>query len=255
MEPSNQRYRSGNRLSDRFSSLAADCGSLEELWTHFQNAAGELGFDYVALLHHDSLSRPGDHYIRLDNYPEAWATELREGGLAPYDPVHRASRVASAAFRWRNLGRLTELGERQKTILKRSREFGIGDGMTVPVNVPGEPAGSCSFAVRRGVKLPERQLHAAEIIGLHAFDAARRLSRAGHSRPHLSRRQVQCLRLVAAGKTDFEISLILGISLETARQYIKSARKAYDVVARTQLVALGLRDQWLSFDDATHPRE
>ena len=239
---------------DAFVRDVRDVQTDEALAGALADVSRDLGFRYFALTHHVDIRR-SSAAIRIHNYPDGWAEWFDEQSLGAIDPVHRASRVASAAFRWRNLGRLTELGERQKTILKRSREFGIGDGMTVPVNVPGEPAGSCSFAVRRGVKLPERQLHAAEIIGLHAFDAARRLSRAGHSRPHLSRRQVQCLRLVAAGKTDFEISLILGISLETARQYIKSARKAYDVVARTQLVALGLRDQWLSFDDAIHPRE
>jgi LuxR family quorum-sensing system transcriptional regulator CciR len=75
------------------------------------------------------------------------------------------------------------------------------------------------------------------------------------SPPHLSRREVQCLRLVAAGKTDWEIAVILGISVETARQYLKHARLAYHAVSRAQLVVFGLRDQWLSFDDASEPFE
>jgi len=72
--------------------------------------------------------------------------------------------------------------------------------------------------------------------------------------PHLSRRELQCLRFAAAGKTDMEIALILGISGETARQYVKRARAAYDVVSRTQLVVLRLRDDWISFDEALDPR-
>jgi LuxR family quorum-sensing system transcriptional regulator CciR len=61
------------------------------------------------------------------------------------------------------------------------------------------------------------------------------------------------LRLVALGKTDWEIAKILGLSLHTARQYVKSARAAYDTVSRTQLVAYGLRDAWISFEDAIPP--
>jgi LuxR family quorum-sensing system transcriptional regulator CciR len=97
---------------------------------------------------------------------------------------------------------------------------------------------------------------AAELIGAHAFDAARRLaSLAGPVlRPHLSPREIQCLRLVAAGQTDWEISVILGISVETARQYVKHARRTYRVLSRTQLVVLGLRDDWLSFEEALDPR-
>jgi LuxR family quorum-sensing system transcriptional regulator CciR len=89
----------------------------------------------------------------------------------------------------------------------------------------------------------------------HAFRAARRIhnypSQASH--PHLSRRELQCLRLLAAGKTDWEIATILGVSVETAHHYVKSARAAYDVVSRTQLVVHGLRDALISFDDAIPP--
>src|SRR3954462_9889898 len=128
--------------------------------------------------------------------------------------------------------------------------------MTVPVNVPGEPGGSCSVAVRRGAELPRQRLQCAELIGVHAFAAARRLLGRPRlsSAPHLSGRELQCLRLVAAGKTDMEIAIILGISSETARQYVKRARAAYDVVSRTQLVVLGLRDDRISFDEAIDPR-
>ena len=122
----------------------------------------------------------------------------------------------------------------------------------MPANVPGEPNGSCSFAVRKGRELPLRRLLCAEQVGAHAFRIARRLHDypAAGRHPHLNRRELQCLHLVAAGKTDWEIAKILGISPETAHQYVKRARAAYDVVSRTQLVVHGLRDAWISFDDA-----
>jgi LuxR family transcriptional regulator, quorum-sensing system regulator CciR len=71
--------------------------------------------------------------------------------------------------------------------------------------------------------------------------------------PHLSRRERECVRLVAAGKSDWEIACILGISVETAHQYVKRARAAYDVVSRAQLVACGLRDAVVSFEEAIPP--
>jgi LuxR family quorum-sensing system transcriptional regulator CciR len=55
------------------------------------------------------------------------------------------------------------------------------------------------------------------------------------------------------GKTDWEIARILGLSIETAHQYVKSARSAYDAVSRTQLVVYGLRDAWITFEDAIPP--
>jgi len=229
---------------------------MSELRGLLSDASGELGFSYFALLHHASLRGKGRSYIRIDNYPESWAAEFICDALYRHDPVHRASRRASRGFAWRELGRLTNLGRREKWILERSRWFGLGEGMTVPVNVPGEPGGSCSFAVRLGAELPHQRLQCAELVGVHAFAAARRLlgEPCRSSPPHLNRREVQCLRLAAAGKTDPEIAAILGISRETARQYGKRARAAYDVVTRTQLVVLGIRDDWISFDEALDPR-
>ena len=240
------------RLVDRFAAASAVCSSLEALRDLLVEGSRELGFSHVALLQHASLADPSSGHFRIDNYPLEWAHEFIHRGLTRHDPVHLASRHSSTGFEWSKLGSWMRLGPSQLAILERSRYFGIGHGFTIPFHVPGEPGGSCSFAVRPGVELPQTRLCCAELVGLRAFDAARRLSgypRRGPKR-HLSRREVQCLRLIAAGKTDWEISKILGISLETARQYVKRARTAYDAVTRAQLVALGLRDDWLSFDDA-----
>ena len=244
------------RLADRFGEAAASCASMSALRALLADASAELGFRWFALLHHASLRDMGQRYIRIDNYPEAWTAEFIGGALYRDDPVHRASRRACGGFAWSELRSLTRLGRKQMWILERSRRFGLGDGMTVPVNVPGEPGGSCSFAVGTGAELPRQRLHCAELVGIQAFAAARRLLGLPfpNRRPHLNRRELQCLRLAAAGKTDREIGIILGISTETARHYVKRARAAYDVVTRTQLVVLGLRDDWISFDEALDPR-
>ena len=244
------------RLTDRFGRAARGCVSLGDLQALVIEPARDLGFDYVALLHHASLAPSSEPFVRIDNYPAGWAAELAANGLWRQDPVHLASRRTNTIFDWRSLGRLIDVTPDQNWILRRSRAFGIGPGVTVPANVPGEPGGSCSFAVRRGGRLPRDRLDAIEVVGVHAFAAARRLADwpRARTRPHLSRREVQCLKLVAAGKTDGECAIILGLSVETVRTYIKRVRSAYDAVSRAQAVALGLRDDWLSFDDIRDSR-
>jgi DNA-binding CsgD family transcriptional regulator len=243
------------RLIDQFEERARSCASDIALGLLVADAARELGFDHFALLHHASLRSASNRLIRIDNYPDGWEKELRTGGLVADDPVHLACGRTNIGFSWTDLPALVPLGPRQRDILERSRRFGIGPGFTIPANVPGEPAGSCSFAVRVGRELPAARLLCAEQIGAHAFGAARRLHKypALGRHPRLSRRELQCLRLVAAGKTDWEIASIFGIAEETARCYVKSARAAYDVVTRTQLVVHGLRDSWIGFDDAIPP--
>lgn len=244
-----------SRLIDYFEAKAGLCASDMELGALLDDVTHEMGFDYFALLHHASLmaERPG--LIRLDSYPQGWAEEIAGRGWAGQDPVHHACARTNIGFAWFELPGLTVIGQTQKQILERGAWYGLGDGFTVPVNVPGEPGGSCSFAVRIGAELPVDRLLGAEQIGAHAFRAARRLHDypAPARCPHLSRRERQCVRLLAGGKTDWEIAAILGISVETAHQYVKRARAAYDVVSRAQLVACGLRDALVSFDDAIPP--
>jgi len=242
------------RLSDRFAEAAQSCPDLAQLGTLLADIARELGFDYFALLDHASLGAAGAGLLRIDNYPEEWVQEIVARDYARDDPVHLASRRTNAAFGWCALPGLIRLERRHRTILARSHYFGLGPGLTVPANVPGEPSASCSFAVRAGSELPASRLRCAELIGAHALCTARRLRPAAKRvRPRLSRRELECLRLVALGKTDWEIARILGLSEHTAHQYVKRARAAYDAVSRTQLVVYGLRDDWISFEDAIPP--
>ena len=240
------------RLADGFADAARACVDLPQLRALLAEAAHELGFDHFALLHHASLSTRQSALVRIDNYPQSWAREFRRRRLAASDPVHLASRRTNVGFCWSELRALVNLERKHCDIIDRSRHHGIGEGFTVPANVPGEPSASCSFAMRAGRDLPARRLRSAELVGAHALCAARRIyaARTRAQPPHLSRRQVDCLRLVAVGKTDWEIARILGLSVDTAHQYVKSARGAYDVVSRTQLVVYGLRDNWISFEDA-----
>jgi LuxR family quorum-sensing system transcriptional regulator CciR len=241
------------RLSDRFAEAAQSCEDLQQLGALLGDAALELGFRHFALLDHASLSAAAPDLVRIDNYPEAWVEEIVARAYAPDDPVHLASRRTNAGFGWRELGTLIRLERRHRNILSRGRHHGIAAGFTVPSNVPGEPSATCSFAVHAGHDLPTARLHCAELIGTHALRAARRLRPRAPRRPHLSRRELQCLRFVAMGKTDWEIARILGLSIDTAHQYVKRARAAYDAVSRTQLVVYGLRDAWIGFDDAIPP--
>ncbi len=244
------------RLSDRFAEAAGSCTDLPQLGTLLDDAARELGFHYFALLDHASLDRrPAPDLVRIDNYPEPWArrtagARLCRSTIRCISPA--GARIPASAGR----ARLTDRARAPPPqILARSRHLGLGGGFTVPANVPGEPGASCSFAVRAGAEIPvaASALRRAGRGSCASRRAAAAHSASGRPRPRLSRREIECLRLVAMGKTDWEIARILGLSIETARQYVKRARAAYDSVSRTQLVVYGLRDAWISFEDAIPP--
>lgn len=147
---------------------------------------------------------------------------------------------------------MIRLTRRDQDILERAAMAGIGDGFTIPAHVPGESHGSCSFATRRGDSIQAEALPCVQLIGAFAFEAARRLWKMRNidrPLPVLTDRQRDCLVWAARGKSDWEISRILGISRETVVQHLKQARERYGVGKRTLLAVHALFDGTISFVD------
>ena len=57
------------------------------------------------------------------------------------------------------------------------------------------------------------------------------------AQPQLSPRQIECLRLAAAGQTSLEIAATLGLSSRTVDQYVGEACERLKVRNRVQAVA------------------
>lgn len=242
-------------MFDRVDAFVRDVGgskSESELAEALGIICREMGFDYFALTHHVDIQQAPQPAIRLHNYPQQWVEYFDDQRLGPSDPVHRASHVTSIGFSWSELPRMIELTPRDREILAEAGSNGIGDGFTVPANVPGESHGSCSFAMRPGQPILEDHLPVAQLVGAFAFEAARRLWRMRASRaplPRLTDRQRDCVVWAARGKSDWEISRILGISHETVVQHLKHARERYGVGKRTLLAVHALFDGTISFTD------
>lgn len=229
----------------------ADIETSDELAGLLDDIVRALGFRYWALTHHVDIRGNPDQAIRLHNYPGEWVEYYDANSLGISDPVHRASHVTSLGFAWSRIPEMIALTPRDREILAKGGNNGIGDGFTVPAHVPGESHGSCSFANPAGNSLPQEDLPLAQLVGSFAFEAARRLWRVRPAKPAapLTDRQRECLIWVARGKTDWEIAQILGVAHETVVMHLKHARDRFGGGKRTSLVAQALYDTSISFPD------
>jgi LuxR family transcriptional regulator, quorum-sensing system regulator CciR len=222
----------------------------------------EMGFDFYALIHHvdltpmnASLSHMRDgSLVALTNYPPEWVEAYVQRNIVADDPVLIASQRSAVGFRWSDTDKIIPFTSNHKAVTHDTRRAGLSDGFTVPAHIPGEANGSCNFAIRAGRSLPEQNLHMAQLIGSFAFQAARTMihnarAKALPYRPQLTGRQLECLALVAKGKSDWEIGRILGIGEETVKHHVKLAREAYDVPTRVQATFRALFDGHLSLGD------
>ena len=238
----------------QFIDLIAGVGSTEDLTAVMVQICAQLGFQYFALTQHIDIARAAGPAIHVHNYPARWADYYHRNALGVSDPVHRASHKTSVGFRWSRMPEMIPLTAADRRILALGREQGIGDGFTVPANVPGEARGSCSFANEAGRPLPDVMLPMAQLAGAFAFESARRLLCPDRfpppeTQPVLTDRQRDCLLWAARGKTDSEIGQILSLSEETVARHIKQACERYDVYKRSSLMIRALFDGTLTFTD------
>lgn len=226
-----------------------------ELETALDGATRALGFQYFALMHHvpDPLSF---HASYVSNYPSSWIEQVIAQQYWADDPIALACQRAVASFAWSELNELLPLSHRHLEILSNARKAGLVAGFTIPANAPGELSGSVSFAVKHGRSLPHESLPSTHYVGAFAYEAARRIARKLSARAaplaQLTGRQLDCVVLVARGKSDWEAAQILGISQATVHQHVQAAMRKFEVSTRTQLVVRSLFDCLISFQDVLH---
>jgi LuxR family quorum-sensing system transcriptional regulator CciR len=222
------------------------------------DAVVTLGFDYVALMHHVQVETAASARwaVQVIDYPDAWRAQIRANGYLAQDPVLAACHRSAAGFLWSELPTQYAMNGRQTEILQSAFDCGLAEGFTVPLNVPGEFLGSCSFGLAPGRELPRETLPAVQYVGCFAFEAARRIQSKSQTRQlvdesgrKLTQRQFDCLILAAQGKSDWDIGQLLGIAGDTVHQHLEAAKRRYGVASRTQLVVRALFDSQITFAD------
>ncbi len=245
-------------LVQRFIDTAARCRDADHLRGVLDETTRRLGFDYFALVHHVDLRQRNDaDTVAIWTYPPAWAEEYLERQLATRDPVHLASHRTNIGFTWDRVPKLIAETPAHRRVRERTIKAGIGNGFTVPANIPGEANGSCSFAVATNHDIPEASLGVAQLIGAFAFHAARRLVERRRPTPpvlpRLSPRQIECVVLMGRGSTDREIARTLRLAEDTVTEYLDDARYRYGVGRRTTLVLRAVFDGQIALSDVLRP--
>ncbi|ACB96539.1 helix-turn-helix transcriptional regulator [Beijerinckia indica] len=215
----------------------------------------QMGFSYFAITEHFNTQPKRPVPMSIVHYPKDWESLFRRKRLFGVDPVQRASNNRLRGFFWSEVPRMIPMSRQDHMILELARKNGLGDGYTVPANIPGRYNGSCSFGMKvsEEVRLEFKHLPLLDYIGTAAFEIAQSLhhgSAPGElDRPRLTDRQLDCVALLAQGLSTVEIGHALNIRYETAVQHIKDASQRYGVNRRTPLAVRALLDGSLSFSD------
>jgi DNA-binding CsgD family transcriptional regulator len=234
-------------LADYLGDLAAAASDVEErqVLTDHLTKLGVGCFAYV------NLGRNHIEPYYATTYPLAWMQRYAEQSYIDIDPVPVTGRRSFLPFRWLPLLDQPRVTAQQRLIFDEAREFGLTDGMAIPIQGIGLDFALISFAVTADtLALPDLQhnIGLLHLMTLHFHAAVEKRVQPDPLAEvvHLTPRETECLKWMSKGKTAWEISQILHISERTAVYHIENTKRKLGVNTRNHAVvkaiSLGLVD-------------
>lgn len=241
--PSDTRWPGGLiclALTDAVVGALRAVASRDALVSLMEAIAREMDFRHYALIHHDDLRRSPPDRVDIKDYPAAITERLVGQHCYRRDPVIRGCIFADSAFLWSDLSRIIHLDRKDRASFELGAREGLNEGITVPYVRLGDRMGSCTFAGMRRPERAHRYLGAAQMIGIFAFQAARRLV-LGETPivpvvPRLHPRPRDCVILAGRGFSNKQIARALDLTPRTVDGYLTEARRLFDAHDRTELV-------------------
>jgi LuxR family transcriptional regulator, quorum-sensing system regulator BjaR1 len=208
----------------------------------FNKSVKDLGVSSFIICDVPPDAPPGAKEIYASGWDREWEERYLSKKYAIYDPVPNSVNWKADPYYWREVEKVHNKNSIAATIMNEARsEFGMYAGYCVPIHGLRGISGLVSVASGDpSWALSEREEAALHVISLYAYEAVRRIrSKTSPSGGgfKLSPREIECIEWVAAGKTSWEIGMILGISVDTVSEYLKSASKKLGTCSRAHLVA------------------
>jgi DNA-binding CsgD family transcriptional regulator len=186
--------------------------------------------------------------------PKGWHERYSERGYHAYDPVFRHAASGGPSMTWSDCRRQPS-GRREsrksRILFGESAEFGLRDGLIIPVDGAGELPG-CVTLGGSDLDLSGEMQMSLFIIGAFAFQGLKRLVE--HTLPvppYLTPQEMCVLYLSAEGRAVGEIGAIMKISATAVRMHRNKIKTKYGVLTMVHACALGVMDGTLR-DSVAH---
>lgn len=181
----------------------------------------------------------------LQRFPEAWADRYNRLGYVFRDPIVERLQADRASFSWRDAYESSENAGNVTLIGGEAAEFGLRDGFVVPITLLDGNVAAISFGGAYPDLTPDDQALLGFVSNYAIGQLLQRRHSAKEARGRVTAREYDCLLWSAEGRTEQDISDILGISKSTVTKHILSAREKLDALTKTHAVAIAMREKFL----------
>ena len=213
----------------------------QELHESLRNGLALFGFDRFTYLALRTL-KPLKKRYSFSTYPQKWARHYSSHGYIDIDPVVAAATQRIKPVKWISADLAARLSRRQVNIFGEASDFGIENGITIPIHAQGGQFATLSVASdqprREFERLSRESRYSLHLIALYYHDAvvSKVLQNEYTAAPHLSPREMECLLWCARGKTAWETGEVLSISEDTVVFHIKNAMRKFGVFSKHHAV-------------------
>lgn len=226
---------------DDIAGMFASCATLAEVQEQFRRRVLRHGFTSSACRAFVPTARGIEARFLFRNWSAAWARLSDSKGLPAASFFTAAARTRVTPFTWDDARQARQPSAAERDVLDAAQAFGWHNGFVLPVWAPGGYFATVSMVSSE----PDLDLRPHKRAELHllAMLTHERASEFAGVAAHgaevatMSARERECLRWVAAGKTDAEIGTILAISAATVKFHVDRARRKLGARTRAQAVA------------------
>ena len=179
--------------------------------------------------------------ILHDGWPSEWFIRYESEGHFLYDPCAARSRLTAEPFFWHQL-RAGGLTSRGRLVMDEAAEFGMRDGICVPIHVPLAGPAVVTAASDR-LEVPPGAMPLLETLCVHLFRRVGGLdnnSDDAESSP-LTPRERELLQWSAQGKSTDDVSCILGVTTNTVESHQRNIRDKLDAINVSHAIVKALR--------------
>lgn len=207
----------------------------------FADAIAPCGYTHSVLAAFLPADRGPPPYVFFSNTPDVWRQTYLDNNMSAIDSVIAESRRRIAPFTWAELLAMRPEPPEEEPLSAFSAACGLEDGFVVPIHGPGGYVAVASLLSTHVLPSPTPEQRAwLYMLSFLAHERCRALKNVDPGGPQIEKltaRENDCLRWVAAGKSDWEIGRILGIAPTTVKFHVERARRKLGAHSRTQAVA------------------
>mgnify|MGYP001164670718 FL=1 len=179
--------------------------------------------------------------ILCDGWPREWFLRYESESHFLNDPCAARSRLTAEPFLWHQLP-ADGLTARGRLVMNEAAEFGMKDGLCVPIHVPLAGPAVVTAASDR-LEVPPEAMPLIEALCVHTF---RKLSgletkRGEENTAPLTPRERELLQWSAQGKSTEDISCILGVTTNTVESHHRNIRDKLDAINVAHAIVKALR--------------